>query len=61
VLPKIAGVMTGEGDAYEYLAGTIEQFPSGDKMNELNESEGWKDAKCHPLSFGVASVYTAEA
>ena len=60
VLPKIAGVMTGEGDAYEYLAGTIEQFPSGEKMNDLIESNGWTDAKCAPLSFGVASVYTAQ-
>jgi len=60
VLPKIAGVMTGEGDAYEYLAGTIEQFPSGEKMNDLIESSGWTDAKCSPLSFGVASVYTAQ-
>jgi len=60
VLPKIAGVMTGEGDAYEYLAGTIEQFPSGDKMNDLIESCDWKSAHCQPLSFGVASVYTAE-
>jgi len=59
ILPKIAGVMTGEGDAYEYLAGTIEQFPSGTKMIDLIESTGWKDAKCRPLSFGVASVYTA--
>jgi len=60
VLPKIAGLLTGEGDAYEYLAGTIEQFPSGDDMNALIESAGWNDAKCTPLSFGVASVYTAE-
>jgi len=59
ILPKIAGVMTGEGDAYEYLAGTIEQFPSGAKMTDLIESTGWKDAQCRPLSFGVASVYTA--
>jgi len=61
VLPKIAGIITGEGDAYEYLAGTIEQFPSGEKMNDLIESTGWKNAQSRPLSFGVASVYTAES
>jgi len=60
ILPKIAGIMTGEGDAYEYLAGTIEQFPSGKKMTDLIESSGFKHAKCRPLSFGVASIYTAE-
>jgi len=61
VLPKIAGLMTGEGDAYEYLAGTIEEFPSGEKMTDLIESNGFSDAESNPLSFGVASIYTATA
>ncbi|MBK1832036.1 ubiquinone/menaquinone biosynthesis methyltransferase [Verrucomicrobiaceae bacterium R5-34] len=61
VLPKIAGLMTGEGDAYEYLAGTIEQFPSGKDMCELIESTGFTDAQADPLTFGVASIYTATA
>jgi len=61
ILPKIAGLMTGEGDAYEYLAGTIEQFPSGKDMTELIESCGFSDAKSNPLTFGVASIYTATA
>ncbi len=61
VLPKIAGLMTGEGDAYEYLAGTIEEFPSGEKMTALIESCGFSNAESKPLSFGVASIYTAVA
>ena len=61
VLPKIAGLITGEGDAYEYLAGTIEQFPSGKDMCALIEAAGFKGADAEPLTFGVASIYTAEA
>jgi len=61
VLPKIAGLMTGEGDAYEYLAGTIEQFPSGKDMTALIESNDFCDAEGAPLTFGVASIYTATA
>ena len=61
VLPKIAGLMTGEGDAYEYLAGTIEQFPSGQEMTQLIEANGFTDAEARPLSCGVASIYTAVA
>ncbi len=61
ILPKIAGLMTGEGDAYEYLAGTIEQFPSGKDMTSLIESNGFTDARAEPLTFGVASIYTATA
>ncbi len=61
VLPKVAGLMTGEGDAYEYLAGTIEQFPSGVDMMQLIEANGFSQAEAKPLTFGVASVYTAVA
>ncbi len=61
VLPKIAGLITGEGDAYEYLAGTIEQFPSGDEMATLIGSCGFSDAVSYPLTCGVASIYTATA
>ncbi|MBT8038029.1 MAG: ubiquinone/menaquinone biosynthesis methyltransferase [Verrucomicrobiae bacterium] len=61
VLPKIAGVMTGEGDAYEYLAGTIEQFPSGKEMTDLINSCGFTGASARPLTCGVASIYTATA
>ena len=61
ILPKIAGLMTGEGDAYEYLAGTIEQFPSGKDMTNLIEANGFSGAESDPLTFGVASIYTATA
>ncbi|NIP97679.1 MAG: class I SAM-dependent methyltransferase, partial [Akkermansiaceae bacterium] len=30
VLPRIAGWLTGEREAYQYLSGSIEQFPSGE-------------------------------
>ena len=59
VLPKIAGIMTGEKDAYEYLAGTIEAFPSGKEMCQLIEGNGFSGAKVQALTFGVASIYTA--
>ncbi|MDB6076876.1 MAG: bifunctional demethylmenaquinone methyltransferase/2-methoxy-6-polyprenyl,4-benzoquinol methylase [Akkermansiaceae bacterium] len=61
VLPKLAGLLTGQTDAYEYLGGSIEEFPSGKGMAELIEGQGFKDAEVHPLTFGVASIYTAQA
>lgn len=61
VLPNIAGVMTGEKDAYQYLAGTIETFPSGEAMKELIASAGFSSPTSQPLTCGVASIYTAEA
>jgi len=60
VLPKIAGLLTGEGEAYQYLAGSIGEFPYGDEMLALFEKAGLADAKCDPLSGGIASIYTGE-
>jgi len=60
VLPIIAGVATGRKDAYEYLAGSIEQFPSGTAMTQLIEKCGFRNAVAHPLSLGTVSLYTAE-
>ncbi len=57
VLPRIAGVITGERDAYEYLAGSIDRFPSGASMLELFESAGLVDPEWIPLSGGIASIY----
>ena len=35
ILPIVAGIATGRTDAYEYLGGSIEQFPSGKEMTSL--------------------------
>lgn len=61
VLPKLAGLLTGQKDAYEYLGGSIEEFPMGQDMCDLIASQGFRDADAIPLSFGVAAIYTAEA
>jgi demethylmenaquinone methyltransferase/2-methoxy-6-polyprenyl-1,4-benzoquinol methylase len=60
VLPLVAGLATGRKDAYEYLAGSIEEFPSGTSMTRLIESCGFRTAVAHPLSLGTVSLYTAE-
>jgi demethylmenaquinone methyltransferase/2-methoxy-6-polyprenyl-1,4-benzoquinol methylase len=57
VLPHLAGLLTGERDAYEYLGGSIEQFPSGKAMTDLLESCGFTRTAARPLTFGVVSIY----
>ena len=61
VLPKVAGLLTGQGQAFEYLAGTIEKFPSGADMTALFEKSGYQSAEAKPLSGGIASVYTGHS
>ena len=59
ILPFIAGVITRKRAAYKYLAKTIEEFPSGKSMCDFIEGNGFNEAKCYPLSFGIASIYIA--
>lgn len=58
VLPIIAGIVTGRTDAYEYLGGSIELFPSGAAMNSLIASCGFTETGATPLTLGTVSIYT---
>jgi demethylmenaquinone methyltransferase/2-methoxy-6-polyprenyl-1,4-benzoquinol methylase len=57
VLPKLAGLLTGQRAAYEYLSGTIERFPSGPAMVDLLTANGFATGQATPLSGGIASIY----
>lgn len=57
ILPRMAGWLTGERDAYEYLGGSIEQFPSGKAMCSLLETCGFAETDTTPLTGGVVSIY----
>ena len=59
VLPRIAGWITGQHNAYAYLAGSIEQFPSGEAMCDLLKANGFRSATAIPVSMGIASIYVA--
>ena len=59
VLPRLAGILTGQREAYEYLSGTIERFPSGPAMVDLLTTNGFQSASATPLSGGIASIYVA--
>ncbi len=58
-LPWIAGLVTGERGAYQYLGASIEKFPSGATMCELLMRNGFHDASAQPLSGGIVTIYCA--
>ena len=57
VLPHMAGLLTGQKDAYEYLGGSIEQFPAGKQMTDLLENCGFRNTDAAPITFGVVTIY----
>ena len=58
-LPGIAGAVSGERSAYEYLAKSISRFPRGEVMQELLWRAGFTEASATELSGGIVSLYTA--
>jgi demethylmenaquinone methyltransferase/2-methoxy-6-polyprenyl-1,4-benzoquinol methylase len=60
ILPRLAGWITGEWEAYRYLARSIEVFPRGAALCDLITGAGWIEAQCEPLTGGVASLYTGK-
>lgn len=60
ILPLVAGLVTGESNAYEYMASSIEVFPSGDNMVTLLEKSHFSNITVTPLTAGIVTIYTAQ-
>lgn len=59
VLPRLASLVTGNEEAYSYLAASIRSFPSGVEMTSLINRNGFHSAAAFPLTAGIAAIYTA--
>lgn len=59
VMTRVAGWITGKREAYVYLCGSIERFPSGKEMEALICANGFQTAKASQLTLGIASLYEA--
>jgi len=58
-LPLIAAALTRRRNAYEYLGNSIEEFPNGDVLLRLIESNGFTDASAAPVTGGIVTIYIA--
>ncbi len=59
IVPFLAGLLTGERGAYEYLGASIEEFPQGEAMNQLIARAGFDETQSQPLTGGIVTLYTA--
>jgi demethylmenaquinone methyltransferase/2-methoxy-6-polyprenyl-1,4-benzoquinol methylase len=60
-LPLLGSLLTRKKSAYDYLGNSIEEFPSGRAMLDLIEASGFRHATLEPLSYGIATIYTAQS
>ncbi|MFT5468386.1 MAG: demethylmenaquinone methyltransferase/2-methoxy-6-polyprenyl-1,4-benzoquinol methylase [Verrucomicrobiales bacterium] len=60
ILPKVAGLLAKNRQAYEYLSDSIERFPSGPAMQQLLGEAGFEETQWIPLSGGISAIYVAK-
>ena len=59
ILPLIGKLFSKDKVAYSYLSKSANSFPFGEAFNNILKKNGFKEAKSLPVTFGVASIYTA--
>jgi demethylmenaquinone methyltransferase/2-methoxy-6-polyprenyl-1,4-benzoquinol methylase len=60
VIPLIGRLLSGNSEAYAYLPASVMVFPEGDEFLALLISAGFTRTHAERLTFGIASIYTAE-
>jgi demethylmenaquinone methyltransferase/2-methoxy-6-polyprenyl-1,4-benzoquinol methylase len=59
ILPIIGKLFSKDKVAYSYLSESANSFPFGEKFNNILLKNGFTTAIDKPVTFGVASIYTA--
>jgi len=59
VLPVIAGVVTGDKSAYEYLCGSIELFPDRAGISAEILRAGFSSVQATPMTLGIVALHEA--
>ncbi len=57
LLPLIAGVVTGDKSAYDYLCGSIAGFPTHDGIAAEMRAAGFDEVECHRLTGGIVALH----
>jgi demethylmenaquinone methyltransferase/2-methoxy-6-polyprenyl-1,4-benzoquinol methylase len=58
VLPLLGGLVTGDRDAYRYLAESIRRFPAQAALAEMMAAAGLSQVKIRNLSGGIAALHS---
>jgi demethylmenaquinone methyltransferase/2-methoxy-6-polyprenyl-1,4-benzoquinol methylase len=60
VIPFVGRLISGNREAYSYLPASVMAFPEGDEFLAILSGAGFTGASAERLTFGIASIYTAE-
>jgi demethylmenaquinone methyltransferase/2-methoxy-6-polyprenyl-1,4-benzoquinol methylase len=59
VMPVIGRLVSKDRSAYTYLPESVDAFPQGEAFKQVLERCGLREVQLRPLTFGVATLYTA--
>lgn len=57
ILPRVAGIVSGDKEAYEYLASSIAEFYDPETLMSMMRQAGFAKVFCRPLTFGIVTIY----
>ena len=61
VAPRIASLLGGDREAYDYLPRSVAAFPDAAGLAELMRRAGFARVRYERLSFGIAAIHVGEA
>ena len=59
VLPRLGGLISGNGSAYSYLPSSVSQFPSPEALQALFERVGYSEARFERWTGGIVTLHSA--
>jgi len=57
ILPAVAGLVSGDKEAYEYLASSIAGFYEPATLLKMMREAGFSQSYCRQLTFGIVTIY----
>ncbi len=61
ILPALAGLVTGDRAAYEYLCGSIEKYPDRHGISAEIRAAGFGTVRATPFTAGIVALHEAQA
>jgi demethylmenaquinone methyltransferase/2-methoxy-6-polyprenyl-1,4-benzoquinol methylase len=61
VLPPVAGLLSGQREAYRYLPASLERFPNADGLARMMAAAGFEDVSFRRMGGGAIALHTATA
>jgi demethylmenaquinone methyltransferase/2-methoxy-6-polyprenyl-1,4-benzoquinol methylase len=61
VAPRIAALLGGDAEAYDYLPRSVAAFPDAAGLAEFMRDAGFARVRYERLSFGIAAIHVGEA